>query len=129
MSSPESTDKSTDRRLANLRPNWQPGQSGNPGGRAKRNDAVKPLLDQFGPDAIRKLVTLMDSEDERIALMAAKEIADRAYGKAKPAEDDDNDQRSLTINIIRYTDGNQPPAQLDSTAVSVRTLAVPGTGR
>jgi hypothetical protein len=101
---------------------WQPGQSGNPAGRPKRHDAIKPLLDQFGPDAIRKLVTLMDSEDERIALMAAKEIADRAYGKAKPAEDEDEgDKRALTINIIRYTE----PTQNDAPQVTVRKLVAP----
>lgn len=101
---------------------WKPGQSGNPGGRPKRSDAVKPLLDQYGPEALRKLVALMESEDERIALMAAKEIADRAFGKPKPSEDeDDGAKRALTINIVRYSDPEQP----NSAQVTVRKLGSP----
>lgn len=112
-----------ERSNANLRM-WKPGQSGNPKGRAKRQDAVKDLLDQHGPDAIQKLVALMSSDDERIALMAAKEIADRAYGKPKPAEDDDENKRSLTINILKLADGNNAPASVAAEVVSVRTLAL-----
>lgn len=123
-----SDDNNRSRSIANLRPGWQKGESGNPGGRPKMDPVVRALLDAHGPEAVRKIIALMDSDDERIVLMAAKEIVERAYGKIKEAKDDDGDKRSLTINIIRYTDGNQPPPQLDTQTVSVRTLALSGAG-
>lgn len=57
--------------------------------------------------------------------MASKEILDRAFGKVKQAEDEEGDKRSLTINIVRYSDGNKPASQLESPSVSVRTLEIP----
>jgi hypothetical protein len=120
-----STTESTDKRYTQLRP-WQPGQSGNPKGRSKVQGEIERLAKDKSKRALERIIELVESEDERIALMAAKEVLDRAFGKAKQAEgDDDPDKRALTINIIRYSDGNQPPAQLESTAVSVRSVALP----
>ena len=109
----------------NLRP-WQKGQSGNPAGR-RAEQTLKQLASLHTEKALLKIVALIDSSDERVAIMAAKEVLDRACGKAKPMEDaDDANQKALTINIVRYTDGNQPPERLDAPTVSIRTLAVPG---
>jgi HEAT repeat protein len=46
---------------------------------------VKKLARTKSPAAIDKLVQLLDSEDERIALAAANSILDRGLGK--PAQD------------------------------------------
>lgn len=113
--------------LANLRP-FQKGVSGNPGGRPKTNPEVKTLALKNSKAAMQRIVDLMQDEDPRVALMAAKEVLDRAFGKVRPSEDDDTDKRNVTINIVKYTDmdaGNQPPVQLAATTVSIRPLAAP----
>ena len=72
-----------------------------------------------------RIVELIDDEDPRVALMAAKEVLDRAYGKPKMIEDDDGgDRKNVTINIVRYAD-DKPAEQLAAPTVSVRTLALP----
>lgn len=121
---PPSPNKGENKGLENLIP-WKPGQSGNPRGRPKIDPEVKALLAAKGPRAIERICELIESDDERIALMAAKEIADRAYGKAKTIEDEESDARSVTINILRMApDGNHAPAPVAAAAVSVRTVAI-----
>jgi len=67
---------------AGLRP-WQPGQSGNPGGRP----ALPEDFRAKGPDALAKLVSLMDHKSPQIALRAAELVIDRIFGKAtQPTE-------------------------------------------
>lgn len=60
-------------------PLFEPGQSGNPGGRPK----LPELFKQKGPEALQKIVSLMKSRNEKMAFQAATYIADRVYGKAK----------------------------------------------
>lgn len=64
---------------------WTKGVSGNPsGGRPSLPPDIRALLkDRAGPAAVRKLVELIDHDDPKIALAAARDIADRTYGKAK----------------------------------------------
>lgn len=57
------------------------GQSGNPSGRPKANPEVKEILKAASPDAARKLVELLGSRTEKIALAAATEILDRTMGR------------------------------------------------
>lgn len=57
------------------------GQSGNPSGRPKANPEVKEILKAASPDAARKLVALVGSRTEKIALAAATEILDRTMGR------------------------------------------------
>ena len=57
------------------------GQSGNPSGRPKANPEVKEILKAASPDAARKLVGLLESRTEKIALAAATEILDRTMGR------------------------------------------------
>ena len=117
----------SEKRYGNLRP-FQKGVSGNPGGKPKKHEDVKALARQHSKAALNRIVELISSSDERVAIMAAKEVLDRAYGKAKPADDeDDNAKKNVTINILRYTEpnaGNHTAAPVEATAVSVRTLAL-----
>jgi hypothetical protein len=126
--------------MANLRP-WKPGQSGNADGLRGRikteaeiardieRAEIERLAKNSSKQALERIIELVGSKDERVAIMAAREVLDRAWGKVKSVEDGDPAAKSLTINIVRYSDGNQPSIQLDSSVVSVRPLALSGSGR
>jgi len=64
---------------------WQPGQSGNPSGNSGEYGVAIKLAQRAAPKAMRRLIELMDSEDERVAAVACNSILDRALGKSKPA--------------------------------------------
>jgi hypothetical protein len=66
---------------------FKPGESGNPGGRTASFAECQRLAREASPDAMRRLVELMESSDERVALMAADKVLERAWGK--PKEDPD----------------------------------------
>ena len=126
MAEPDGTAQVSERSVksfANLKP-FQRGVSGNPGGKPKGED-VRYLARKNTRRAMERIVELIDDEDPRVALMAAKEVLDRAYGKPKVIEDDDGgDRKNVTINIVRYAD-DKPAEQLAAPTVSVRTLALP----
>ena len=60
---------------------WKPGQSGNPGGRPKVAGEVRELARQYGAEAIRRLVGLMHSKNEGVAVRACEALLDRGYGR------------------------------------------------
>ena len=63
---------------------FKKGVSGNPGGRSKEWVAVHKKFQEKGPRAFEILVDIMEnSEDEKIRLMAAERVLERAYGKPK----------------------------------------------
>ena len=54
----------------------------NPGGRPKVVKEVAELARQYGPQAIEKMIHLMqNAADERTQLAAAQALLDRGYGK------------------------------------------------
>lgn len=57
------------------------GISGNPGGRPKEVAEVRELAKEHGPAAIKRLVKLMASDNERTAVAACQALLDRGYGK------------------------------------------------
>lgn len=66
---------------------WPKGISGNPtGGKPGIPPEIRALLNERGgPKAIAKLIELIDHEDPKVATVAARDIADRTYGKAAEA--------------------------------------------
>jgi hypothetical protein len=73
---------------------WRPGQSGNPGGRTPEFADCQRLCREASPEAARRLIGLMYSEDERVALMAADKVLDRAWGRPKePDQPTSHEQR------------------------------------
>jgi hypothetical protein len=76
------------------------GQSGNPGGRPKLEGEIRALAQKHGKPAIERLVELMASKNERVAVAAAQVILDRGYGKPPQALQIDGElgiRRKLTI--------------------------------
>ena len=66
----------------NLKP-FQPGQSGNPGGRPRLPDDVKQLARGYTSEAIETLAAVMRNDEAPAAarVSAASTILDRAWGK------------------------------------------------
>jgi hypothetical protein len=121
-------DKANDGRGSNLEPyKFQPGKSGNPSGKSKRFEEIRTVARQHSTKAILRLVELVGSEDERVALLAAREILDRGFGRPKPAGASDADQGQLTINIVRFSEDAMGPEgpDIEPTTVTVRQLAGP----
>lgn len=69
------------------------GRSGNPtGNRGARYGEVVALAREYGAAAVHRLVQLMESDDERIAPLAAQAILDRALGKPSPPPASEEDR-------------------------------------
>ncbi len=94
---------------------WRPGQSGNPSGHSGDYGDALRLARQAAPDAVRRLVELMASDDERVAAVACNAILDRAYGKPAPAADPPIEKMPLLEIIERLTRD-----QLDEFATALR---------
>src|ERR1700719_4129918 len=83
----ERTRRVSQRSLQNLVP-YKKGQTGNPGGKTKQFAQCQRLCREASPDAARRLIELMQSEDERVALMAADKVFARAWGRPKEHDPD-----------------------------------------
>ncbi len=83
------------------------GKSGNPGGRPKQHQEIVELARIAAPDAIAKLIQLMDHRDPRVCLAACSVLLDRGYGKPGQAElpsaDEEPQRFVLKLNL---TDSN-----------------------
>jgi hypothetical protein len=84
--------------VANL---WRPGQSGNPSGHNGEYGQAMKLARQAAPRAVRRLIELMDSQDERVAAVACNAILDRAFGKPGPVKDEKDDYKARLGNMSR----------------------------
>ena len=69
----------------------QPGEVRNPGGRSGQYQETIQLARQHSVAAMEKLIALMDSADDRVALVAQQAVLERAWGK--PKEFDPNDEK------------------------------------
>jgi hypothetical protein len=78
----ERTRRISQRSLQNLVP-YKKGQTGNPGGKTKQFAQCQRLCREASPEAARRLIELIHSEDERVALMAADKVYELAWGKPK----------------------------------------------
>jgi hypothetical protein len=58
------------------------------------------LCREASPDAARRLIDLMNSEDERVALMAADKVLERAWGRPKEPEQPTSLERRLAAMTL-----------------------------
>ena len=98
---------------------WKPGQSGNPSGQSGAYGEAISLARQAAPEAMRRLIELMRSEDERVAAVACNAILDRALGKAV-AQQPEND--SLANRIAKMTADERARDALELMARARRRL-------
>src|SRR5882672_11332815 len=63
---------------------FKPGQSGNPtGDRGVAYGEIVKLARQFSQRAVARLAELMESDDERVALLASQAPLDRGFGRPR----------------------------------------------
>lgn len=67
---------------------FKPGQSGNPGGVSKYEKEARKLAQEYGVEAVERLLSIMrQNKDISAARLAANDILDRAFGKPKQTTD------------------------------------------
>src|SRR3954470_19233058 len=60
---------------------FKKGESGNPGGRPKLPAEIREMFQARSQEALEVLTRCLQSDDDRIAMLAAQAILDRGYGK------------------------------------------------
>ncbi len=80
---------------------WKPGQSGNPGGRPKVAAEIQAVARDHGREAIERLVALMGSKNESVAVRAAEALLDRGYGR--PVQELSGQEAAPKQTAIRVT--------------------------
>ena len=76
---------------------FQRGRSGNPGGRPKLPAEMREMFRAKAPQALEVLTRCLQSDDDRIAMMAAQAILDRGYGRPTQSID-----ANINDNPVRY---------------------------
>lgn len=82
---------------------FQPGQSGNPGGRIKRTPEMQEAISLAAnatPRAMQRLIDLIDSKDEKVSIAASNSIIDRTLGKAAQPIVGDKDHDPVQVDEI-----------------------------
>jgi len=74
--------------------------SGNPGGRPKLPAEMREIFQSKGPEAAEILVKHLRNSDPRVAVAAAREILDRAYGKPVQSINVDREERIKLIAVV-----------------------------
>jgi len=73
------------------------GESGNPGGRPRLPADIREAFKAKAPQALEVLTRCLQSDDDRIAMMAAQAILDRGYGRPTQSID-----ANINDDPVRY---------------------------
>jgi hypothetical protein len=103
---------------------WKKGESGNPGGKRKQDYRIKDLAQEYTPEVLKRLATIMrQSKDLRAAVAACGALLDRAYGKPAQSLDLTNSDRTLVemfASAVRSANGLTTEAGEDPDGSSAR---------
>jgi hypothetical protein len=80
---------------------WRPGQSGNPGGHSGLYGEAVKLARGLSLRAVQRLGELMESEDERVSVVACNAVLNRAFGTPRAAEAPKDDMAARLANMSR----------------------------
>ena len=103
---------------------WKPGESGNPSGHSGEYGEVLKLARALSVRAMERLGELIESADERVAVVAANAVLDRALGKPRPAQDEK--AGSLEERIAQMTPQERRARLAELTQRALRSLAEDG---
>lgn len=82
---------------------WQPGQSGNPGGKRGRFQQLQSMAREASPQALAKLIEMIGDPEPRVAGWAADKVLERAYGKPKDYDPRDEQNGGTAIDPAQFT--------------------------
>ena len=68
---------------------------------------VREIAQRHAAKALKKLVALVESKNERVALSAAQTVLDRAHGKVAQAMNLKGPEGGLTVKIVRFRQGEE----------------------
>ncbi len=73
--------------------------------------SVRELAQAHASQALKKLVDLIESKNERVALSAAQTVLDRAHGKVGQALALREPEGGLTVKILRFREEETADAE------------------
>jgi hypothetical protein len=90
---------------------FKPGESGNPGGKAKKSNRAAGMAREHTEKAIQVYIASLASEDERIRLDAATKLLERGWGKAQEYVEVSGDEENpittkITVELVRANTGS-----------------------
>lgn len=89
---------------------FQPGRSGNPGGRPKEDNEVKALARQHTKDAVARLAFWLQSDNAKASVSAAVALLDRGYGKPSQAITGEDGKPLIPPNGVVFVISQLPGA-------------------
>lgn len=79
---------------------FQPGQSGNPGGRPKGEKRIREAAQEHSEAALQVMVDALTDDDARVRMKAAEMILDRAHGKPAQSIGGADDLPAIRLDAI-----------------------------